>query len=143
MLFDDNTQQFHLLKAITMLYWKELSMKNPCEMIARYILPAFRSLIAKGLIDDHGFTQVAAAAKLGTTQASISYYISSKRGEKYINLLKNNQHVQKKINEIIEGLVTTSFSSEEVTGTLCDLCIFLRDNNQLNLIQGDDVLHKK
>ncbi len=117
-------------------------MKIPCEMIARYILPAFRSLIAKGLIEEHGFTQVAAAAKLGTTQAAISYYLSSKRGEKYVNLLKNNLHVKTKINEIIEGLVKTSFSSEEVMGTLCDLCTFLRDNDQLNLIQGDGALHK-
>lgn len=142
-LFEDDKKQFHLLRAITTLYRKEFSMKNPCEIIARYILPAFRSLIAKGLIEEHGFTQVAAAAKLGTTQAAISYYLSSKRGEKYINLLENNLHIKTKINEIIEGLVTTSFSSEEVTGTLCDLCIFLRDNDQLNLIQEDNALHRK
>jgi len=118
-------------------------MKNPCEIIVRYILPAFRSLIAKGLIEEHGFTQVAAAAKLGMTQAAISYYLASKRGEKYINLLESNLDVKTKINEIIDGIVTTSFSSEEIRGTLCDLCIFLRDNDQLNLIQGDDALHRK
>jgi len=111
-------------------------MKNPCEIIARHILPAFRSLIAKGLIEDHDFTQVAAADKLGTTQAAISYYQSSKRGEKYINLLENNPHIKTKINEIIEGLVSNSVSSEEATGTLCDLCNYLRDNDQINLIQG-------
>jgi predicted transcriptional regulator len=111
-------------------------MKNPCEIIARHILPAFRSLIAKGLIEEYDFTQVAAAEKLGTTQAAISYYLSSKRGEKYITLLENNTHVKTKLNEIIEGLVTNSFSSEKATGTLCDLCTYLRDNDQLNLIQG-------
>lgn len=111
-------------------------MKIPCEIIARHILPAFRSLIAKGLIDEHGFTQVAAAEKLGTTQAAISYYLSSKRGEKYITLLENNLHIKTKINEIIKGLVTNSFSSEEATGTLCDLCNYLQDNDQINLIQG-------
>lgn len=109
-------------------------MKNPCEIIARYILPAFRSLIAKSLIEEHNFTQVAAAEKLGTTQAAISYYLSSKRGEKYINLLENNLHVQTQINDIVEGLVTNSLSSEDATGSLCDLCNFLRDNDQINLI---------
>ena len=106
-------------------------MKNPCEIITRHILPAFRSLIAQGLIEDHGFTQVAAAEKLGTTQAAISYYLSSKRGEKYINLLENNTHVKTKIQEIVERLSTNSFSSEEVTSSLCDLCNFLRDDGQL------------
>jgi predicted transcriptional regulator len=109
-------------------------MKNPCELIARHILPAFRSLIAKGLIEEHNFTQVAAAEKLGTTQAAISYYLASKRGEKYITLLENNPHVQIKINELVEGLVTNSFSAEDATGTLCELCNFLRDNDQINLI---------
>ena len=110
-------------------------MKNPCEIISRHILPAFRSLIAKGLIEENGFTHVAAAEKLGTTQAAISYYLSSKRGEKYITLLDNNLHVKMKLNEILKGLVTESVSSEEVTGTLCELCAFLRESDQFSLIQ--------
>ena len=142
-LFEDDKKQFPLLRAITTLYWKEFSMKNPCEIIARYIHPAFRSLIAKDLMEEHGFTQIVAAAKLGTTQAAISHYLPSKRGEKYINLLENNLHVETKTNEIIEEFITTSCSSEEVTGTLYALCIFLRDNDQLNLIQEDNALHRK
>ena len=110
-------------------------MTYTCEIIAKHILPAFRSLIARGLIEEHGFTQVAAAKKLGTTQAAISYYLSSKRGEKYITLLENNPHVKMKLNDILQGLVTKSVSSEEVTGTLCELCTFLRENDQIALLQ--------
>jgi predicted transcriptional regulator len=109
-------------------------MKNTCEIIARHILPAFRSLIAQGLIEEHGFTQVAAAEKLGTTQAAISYYLSSKRGEKYINLLEDNPHIKTKIKEIVEGLVTNSFSSEEVSSSLCGLCNYLQKNDQITVI---------
>ena len=53
-----------------------------CEVVARYILPIFRSLIAKDLIEKYNFTQVEAAEKLGTTQAAISQYLHSKRGYK-------------------------------------------------------------
>ena len=109
-------------------------MKTPCEIISQHILPAFRSLIAQSLVKEHGFTQVAAAEKLGTTQASISYYLSSKRGKKYISLLENNLHVQVKLKEIVEGLVTNTFSSDEVTGSLCSLCNFIRNNTQITTI---------
>ena len=110
-------------------------MKNPCEIISRHILPAFRSLIAKGLIEENGFTQVAAAEKLGTTQAAISYYLSSKRGEKYIKLLEDNPLVESKISGIIDGLTLGSFSTGEVIGTLCDLCTSLRGNDRVYRIQ--------
>jgi predicted transcriptional regulator len=107
-------------------------MKFPCEDFARHILPAFRSLIAKGLIEQHGLTQVAAAKKLGTTQAAISYYISSKRGERYVKQLENNPLVISKIREIVNGLEAGTFSSDEVTEKLCDLCESVRNLNLIN-----------
>ena len=59
-------------------------MYPPCEVVGRFVLPIFRSLIAKELIEKYSFTQVEAAEKLGTTQAAISQYIHSKRGMKGI-----------------------------------------------------------
>jgi len=53
-----------------------------CEIVVRYILPLFRSVVAKTLIEKHKFTQGEAAEKLGTTQAAISQYIYLKRGFK-------------------------------------------------------------
>lgn len=107
-------------------------MRHPCEVFARHILPAFRSMIAKGLIEHHGLTQVAAAKKLGTTQAAISYYLSSKRGERYVKQLENNPLVTSKIREIVKGLEAGTLSSEEVTDKLCDLCESVRNLNLIN-----------
>jgi predicted transcriptional regulator len=107
-------------------------MRIPCEDFARHILPAFRSLIAKGLIERHSLTQVAAAKKLGTTQAAISYYISSKRGERYVKQLENNSLVTSKIREIVNGLEAGTLSSVEVTDKLCDLCESVRNLNLIN-----------
>jgi len=101
-------------------------MRYPCEMVSKHFLPALRSLIAKGLIKDYGFTQVAAAEKLGTTQAAISYYISSKRGEKHVKKLENDPQIKSTINEIVNGLATGTLSSNKVMQTLCDLCMSLR-----------------
>ena len=50
-------------------------MSLPCETVVRYVLPAFRSLVAKKLLEEYNFTQLEAARALGTTQAAISQYV--------------------------------------------------------------------
>ena len=105
-----------------------LQLKYPCETVSKYLLPTLRSLIAKGLIEDYGFTQVAAAEKLGTTQAAISYYLSSKRGEKHIKQLEIDPQARTTITEIVNGLVADSLSPDEVVLKLCGLCMSQRNN---------------
>jgi len=103
-----------------------LQLKYPCETVSKYLLPTLRSLIAKGLIEDYGFTQVAAAEKLGTTQAAISYYLSSKRGQKHIKQLDNDSQTKSTIKVIVNGLGRGTLSSNEVIQKLCELCLSLR-----------------
>jgi predicted transcriptional regulator len=57
-------------------------MNLRCENIGKYLLPLFRSLVAKELINKYCLTQVEVAKKLGTTQAAISQYVNSKRAYK-------------------------------------------------------------
>jgi predicted transcriptional regulator len=57
-------------------------MVNRCETIGKYVLPIFRALVARQLVSTYHLTQVDAAKKIGTTQAAISQYISSKRAIK-------------------------------------------------------------
>lgn len=96
--------------------------------------PAFRCLVAKRLIEEYNFTQVATAEKLGTTQAAISYYLSSKRGKKHIKQLENNTQVISLIREITKEIAEETISSEEVIGKLCDLCISLRNNDDVAML---------
>ena len=55
-------------------------MKTPCEIIVWQVLPVIRKEIAKNLINNHGLTQRKAADKLGITEATVSRYVSGKRG---------------------------------------------------------------
>lgn len=103
-------------------------LKSPCEIVVKYFLPACRSLIAKELVETYGLTQVATAKKLGTTQATISHYLLSKRGEKHIKQLENNALTKSAINIIAKDLATETFPSSNITQKLCDLCTVLRHN---------------
>ena len=55
-------------------------MKIPCEIIVWSIVPIIRKEFAKSLIENHELTQRAVADKLGITEATVSRYLSGKRG---------------------------------------------------------------
>jgi len=57
-------------------------VKPPCEIVARYVLPAIRALIARRLIEKHGYTQLKAAKTLGMTQSAMSRYMALECGGK-------------------------------------------------------------
>ena len=55
-------------------------MKTPCEIIVWNVVPIIRKEFAITLINNHGLKQKEVAKKLGITEATVSRYISGKRG---------------------------------------------------------------
>lgn len=117
-------------------------LRPPCELIVVYVLPAFRSLVARELIEKYGFTQVAAANKLGTTQATISHYLYSKRGGKKIKQLQSIPLVQSTASEVAEGIATEKFSIMDVALIFCKLCTALKDKGFISFSETYDVCPK-
>jgi len=106
-----------------------MCLRPPCELVVRYVLPAFRSLVAKELIEKYDFSQVAAAEKLGTTQATISHYLYSKRGDKRIRQLESVSLVQSTASEMAQGIAKGKVSATDAMLTFCRLCMALRNQN--------------
>lgn len=104
----------------------EIKLRPPCELVVRYVLPAFRSLVAKELIEKYDFSQVAVAEKLGMTQAAISYYLYSKRGDKRIRQLETVTLVQSTASEVAQGIVNKKISAIDAMLIFCKLCVALR-----------------
>ncbi len=103
-----------------------MELRPPCELVVRYVLPAFRSLVAKELIEKYGLSQTTVAEKLGTTQAAISYYVYSKRGDKRIKQLRSIPSVQSAASEVACGIATNKLSVVDAMLKLCELCGALR-----------------
>jgi len=98
-------------------------MSTSCESVARHILPLYRSFVAKELIDNYDYTQVQAAKKLGTTQAAISQYMTSKRGHKGIpNYEEIAPSIQNAATKVAKRIVTTEMSPAEFSVSFCELC---------------------
>jgi predicted transcriptional regulator len=89
-------------------------------------------LVARSLIEEFNFTQIAAANKLGTTQASISHYIYSKRGEKMVKQLESSSSIRDIVTEIAEGIATEKLSSFDAMLQFCKLCEALRSGDLIS-----------
>ena len=67
-----------------MCYSEAIIMDPQCEIVGKYVLPIFRSMLARELVHKFNLSQTEAAKKLGMTQAAVSQYLSSKRAYKGI-----------------------------------------------------------
>jgi len=114
-------------------------LRPPCELVVRYVLPAFRSLVAKELVSRYNFSQMAAAEKLGTTQATISYYLYSKRGDKRMRQLESIPSIQSAASEIALGIATKKLSLLDPMVTFCKLCMTLRNRDVVCDLHRTDV----
>jgi predicted transcriptional regulator len=108
-------------------------MTARCETIGKFVLPLFRSLVAKELVNTHHLTQTEAAKKLKTTQAAVSYYINSKRAikstEQFNSILPRIYALAK---ETAKQLVSQETTPDDVTIDFCKLCstFFEPEENQ-------------
>ncbi len=101
-------------------------MRPPCEEIVQEFLPTFRSLIAKELIEKYNFSQVEVAEKLGTTQAAVSQYLSSKRGQKNSLKMKSMSKVKAVAGEVAKDVAENKLEEFDMTSSFCKLCLELR-----------------
>jgi predicted transcriptional regulator len=106
-------------------------MRTPCEGVVKLVLPGFRSLIAKNLIEKYNFSQVTAAKKLGTTQATISHYLYSKRGVKILKQLESIDSVRSLADQIATRIATQNLSPVEAMLKFCELCKMLRTKDMI------------
>ena len=98
-------------------------MTPKCEDAVRIYLPLFRSLIAEELIQKYNLTQVQTAQKLGTTQAAISQYLSSKRAKRRGKELGERIKIlQKCAMDTAKHIMDGKISPENITVDFCKIC---------------------
>ena len=107
-------------------------MSASCEKMARHILPLYRSFVAKELLEKYDYTQVKVAKGIGTTQAAISQYITSKRGHRGIpNYEEIAPSVQEAAAKTAKRIAKEGMSPEEFGISFCELCNILRKEKKI------------
>lgn len=99
-------------------------MRPHCETMVREIFPQIRSLIAKELTENLGFTQEEAALKMGISQPAISQYKKEFRASK-TDILENNPRIMLIIKTAAKNLVKSK--NPQHSGILCSICKQMRD----------------
>jgi len=108
-------------------------MENRCETIGKYLLPLFRSSVAKELVVTHRLTQSQTSEILGTTQAAISQYVNSKRAVKgsneFAGMLPKIQEIAR---QTAEQLAKKQVTWREVSSNFCKICSNMFDEDTAN-----------
>lgn len=111
------------------------SVRPACEYSVRYLLPAFRSSIARRLVDHYGLTQQEVAKLLGTTQAAVSHYLGDRRA-KLVTACEKSRIVNDFAKEAAAKLATNQMTSDDANAFFCELCIKLQDSGVFWAILG-------
>jgi len=80
-------------------------------------------MLAKELVQKYNLSQTEAAKKLGTSQAAVSQYLSSKRAYKGIEHVEQFlPQIQVMAAETAQKLVDKEIAADDVTFDFCNLC---------------------
>ena len=89
----------------------------PCEYAIWKVLPAIRKELAITLVQKYNLSQKEVSKKLAVTEAAVSLYIKSRRG--------NNVRFDKKSRKIINKIAVKMLKSKSYEDDICKLCKML------------------
>lgn len=92
-------------------------MKQPCEIVVWYVIPAIRSQLAKDLLS-FGMKQKEVSEIMDITQPAVSQYITDKRG----NGIKLSDDVKKLVTELAKDLANGVATKSDLVKRNCEIC---------------------
>ena len=92
------------------------------------LLPGFRALVAKKLMEDHGLSQTEVAELLDTTQPAISQYRRQLRGRKTAVFMKNHELLDF-LDRVAQRIATGKIRPDQTGLEFCRVCKFMRDRD--------------
>lgn len=93
-------------------------------MAVKSVIPAVKALMAKDLVEKHGFRQDQVAEILGISQSAVSRYQGMTRG--HAIKVEDIQQIQPIIDNLIEILIGKAYPREELLNAFCQACVVIR-----------------
>lgn len=98
----------------------------PCEIAVKSVVPAVKALMAKELVEKHGFKQGQTAELLGISQSAVSKYTRKVRG--YLIRIDNVEGVQVHIDSMVMLITSGEFERAKFLRLFCQACEAVRRN---------------
>ena len=104
----------------------------PQEIEVWYLIPALRRELTNIFIKNHNLNQKETAKILGITEAAISQYLKSKRGQEIKFSRKDSKEIEKAAEKIIKN-------NDSLMENLYNLCVLFRESKVIcNLHRSKD-----
>jgi predicted transcriptional regulator len=97
---------------------------TPCEVAVKSVVPAVKALMAKELMEKHGFKQGQTAELLGISQSAVSKYTRKVRG--YVIRIDNVEEVHVHIDGMVMLITSGEYDRADFLRLFCQACEAIR-----------------
>jgi predicted transcriptional regulator len=97
----------------------------PCEVGVKTVLPAVKAIMARSIVEKHGFNEKQAADLLGLSQSAVSRYVGRERG----NLIdiESTTEVLALIDQMVIHLIEQPDNKTGFLKLFCQTCHVVRE----------------
>ncbi len=97
-----------------------VTVKPPCEVVVKDVLPAIRAMLVRELIEHHHLSQVEVASKLGITQPAVSQYLRMLRGAGRNRVLIKT--IEKHVQVFADDIARDKLKRKQIIERYCLIC---------------------
>jgi uncharacterized protein len=90
------------------------------------VLPAVKAIMARSIVQKHGYSEKQTANLLGLSQSAVSRYVGRERGHNLISI-ENTQEVLTLIDEMVASLIKQPADKAKVLELFCKTCTAIRE----------------
>jgi len=102
-----------------------LNLILPCEVSVKTVLPAVKAVMARSIVEKHGFNEKQAAELLGLSQSAVSRYVGRERGN--LLILENSVEILALIDQMVVSLIKAPDNKAEILELFCETCTVIRE----------------
>jgi predicted transcriptional regulator len=96
----------------------------PCEVGVKTVLPAVKAIMARSILEKHGFNEKKTADLLGLSQSAVSRYVGRERG----NLIViEDTDVVALIDQMVTHLIKQPDNKTDLLKLFCQTCTTIRE----------------
>ncbi len=98
----------------------------PCEVGVKTVLPAVKAIMARSIVEKHGYNEKQTADLLGLSQSAVSRYVGRERGHNLV-AIENTADVLALIDEMVVSLIKEPQNKAKVLELFCKTCTTIRE----------------
>ncbi len=96
----------------------------PCEVGVKTVLPAVKAIMARKIVEKHGFNEQEAGKLLGLSQSAVSRYMSKERG--HLLSLEGATDILALIDQMVISLIKEPDNKSQILTLFCQTCQAIR-----------------